>query len=252
MVQATTETARHKFRFTSMANFGDPVYSFTPEALQLVGTARLAYVRTVYSYFLIAVASAIAGALIAMNTDLAFSFARSPFIGIIVFFGAFWFASRSANNPSRAVPSLSIATFVSGLFVAPMLYAIAHGYIRGTSTGTIYDALVLSGSIFAGLTLYTFVSKKDFSYMGASLTIGLFMVIGLMIVNFFVQSTTLDLGLSIIGVIIFSGFILVDTSRILKRAHEIPPSLAALNLYLDFLNLFLMLLRLLSGGRNRS
>jgi modulator of FtsH protease len=235
-----------------MANFGTPVYSFTPEALQLVGTARLAYVRTVYSYFLIAVASAIAGALIAMNTDLGFSFARSPFIGIIVFFGAFWFASRSANNPSRAVPSLSIATFVSGLFVAPMLYAIAHGYIRGTSTGTIYDALVLSGSIFAGLTLYTFVSKKDFSYMGASLTIGLFMVIGLMIVNFFVQSTTLDLGLSIIGVIIFSGFILVDTSRILKRAHEIPPSLAALNLYLDFLNLFLMLLRLLSGGRNRS
>jgi FtsH-binding integral membrane protein len=88
--------------------------------------------------------------------------------------------------------------------------------------------------------------------MGASLTIGLFMVIGLMFVNFFVQSTTLDLGLSIIGVIIFSGFILVDTSRILRRAHEIPPTLAALNLYLDFLNLFLMLLRLLSGGRNRS
>ena len=88
--------------------------------------------------------------------------------------------------------------------------------------------------------------------MGASLTIGLFMVIGVMIVNFFVQSATLDLGLSIIGVIIFSGFILVDTSRIFKRAHEIPPSLAALNLYLDFLNLFLMILRLLSGGRNRS
>ena len=93
--------------------------------------------------FLIAVASAIAGALIAMNTDLRFSFANAPIIGIIVFFGAFWFASRSANNPSRAVPTLSIATFVSGLFVAPMLYAIAHGYIRGTSTGTIYDALVL-------------------------------------------------------------------------------------------------------------
>ncbi len=235
-----------------MANYSDPVYSFTPEALQLVGEARLAYVRTVYSYFLIAVGSAIAGTLLAMNTDLGFSFARAPFVGIIVFFGAFWFASRSANNPSRAVPTLSIATFVSGLFVAPLLYAITHNYIRGTSTSTIYDALILSGSIFAGLTLYTFVSKKDFSYMGASLTIGLFMIIGLMFVNFFVQSTTLDLGLSIIGVIIFSGFILVDTSRILKRAHEIPPTLAALNLYLDFLNLFLMLLRLLSGGRNRS
>src|SRR5205085_437996 len=160
--------------------------------------------------------------------------------------------SRSATNPSRAVPTLSIATFVSGMFIAPLLYAIAHGYMRGTSTGTIYDALVLSGSIFAGLTLYTFVSKKDFSYLGASLSIGLFMLIGVMFVNFFVQSTTLDLGISIIGVIVFSGFILVDTSRILRRAHEIPPTLAALNLYLDFLNLFLMLLRVLgAGGRDR-
>ncbi len=133
-----------------------------------------------------------------------------------------------------------------------MLYAIAHGYIRGMSTGSIYDALILSGSIFGGLTLYTFVSKKDFSYMGASLSIGLFMLIGVMVVNMFVQSSSLDLGISIIGVIIFSGFILVDTSRILKRAHEVPPTLAALSLYLDFLNLFMMLLRIMgAGGRDR-
>src|SRR5579871_4935570 len=161
-----------------MENYANPVYSFTPEALELVGEARLAYVRKVYSYFSIAVASAIAGTLIAMQTGLAFSFANSPIIGMLVFIGSIWFASTSANNPSRAVPTLSIATFVSGMFVAPLLYAIAHGYIRGTSTGTIYDALILSGSIFAGLTLYTFVSKKDFSYLGASLSIGLFMLIG--------------------------------------------------------------------------
>jgi modulator of FtsH protease len=235
-----------------MDNYANSVYSFTPEALQLVGAARLAYVRKVYSYFSIAVASAIAGTLIAMESGLAFSFAHSPIIGMLVFFCSIWFASKSANNPSRAVPTLSIATFISGMFVAPMLYAIAHGYIRGTSTATIYDALILSGSIFAGLTLYTFVSRKDFSYMGASLSIGLFMLIGISVVNIFVQSTTLDLGLSIIGVVIFSGFILVDTSRILRRAHEIPPTLAALSLYLDFLNLFIMMLRILgAGGRSR-
>lgn len=236
-----------------MENFANPVYSFTPEALQLAGEARLAYVRKVYAYFSIAVASAIGGTLIAMESGLAFSFVHSPIIGMLVFFGSIWFASTSANNPSRAVPTLSIATFISGMFVAPMLYAIAHGYIRGTSTATIYDALILTGSIFAGLTLYTFVSKKDFSYLGASLSIGLFMLIGVMFVNFFVQSTTLDLGLSVIGVVIFSGFILVDTSRILRRAHEVPPTLAALSLYLDFLNLFMMLLRLLGagGGRDR-
>ena len=235
-----------------MDNYANSVYSFTPEALQLAGAARLAYVRKVYSYFSIAVASAIAGTLIAMNTGLAFSFSNSPIVGMIAFFGSIWFATRSANNPSRAVPTLSIATFISGMFVAPLLYAMAHGYIRGTSTATIYDALILSGSIFAGLTLYTFVSRKDFSYMGASLSIGLFMLIGVSVINIFVRSTTLDLGLSIIGVVIFSGFILVDTSRILRRAHEVPPTLAALSLYLDFLNLFIMMLRILgAGGRSR-
>ncbi len=228
------------------------MYSFTPDALQLVGEARLAYVRKVYTYFSIAVASAISGTLIAMQSDLAFSFAHSPIIGMLAFFASIWFAGKSANNPSRAVPTLSVATFISGLFVAPMLYAIAHGYFRGMSTASIYDALILSGSIFGGLTLYTFVSKKDFSYMGASLSIGLFMLIGVMFINIFAQSSSLDLGISIIGVIIFSGFILVDTSRILKRAHEVPPTLAALNLYLDFLNLFMMILRIMgAGGRDR-
>jgi FtsH-binding integral membrane protein len=85
--------------------------------------------------------------------------------------------------------------------------------------------------------------------MGASLMIGLFMVIGVSLVNLFVQSTTMDLALSAIIVILFSGFILYDTSRILKNAHEIPPTLAALNLYLDFLNLFMAILRLLSRNR---
>lgn len=234
-----------------MGSYTNPVLSFTPEALELVGEARLAYIRKVYSYFSIAVASAIAGTLIAMQSGLAFSFVHSPIIGVVVFLGSMWFASRSATNPSRAVPTLSIATFVSGMFIAPLLYGIAHGYIRGTSTATIYDALILTGSIFGGLTLYTFVSRKDFSYLGASLSIGLFMLIGITIVNFFVQSTTLDLGLSVIGVVIFSGFILVDTSRILRRAHEVPPTLAALSLYLDFLNLFLMIIRLLGAGGSR-
>ena len=227
-----------------MDNYANPVYSYTPEALQLVGTARLAYVRKVYSYFFIAVLSAVGGTLIAMQSGLAFSFVHAPIVGMIAFFASIWFASRSANNPTRAVPTLSVATFISGLFVAPLLYAIAHGYIRGMSTGSIYDALFLSASIFGGLTLYTFVSKKDFSYLGASLSIGLFLLIGVMLVNIFVGSSTLDLGISIIGVVIFSGFILVDTSRILRRAHEVPPTLAALNLYLDFLNLFIMLLRI--------
>ena len=232
-----------------MATLSNPVYSFTPEALSLVGEARLAYVRKVYTYFLFAVLSAIGGTVISMQSGLAISFMNSPFIGMIVFIGMTVFAAKSSSSPTRAVPTLSAAAFVSGLIIAPTLFAIAHGYVRGMSENTIWDALIMSGAVFGGLTMYTFVSKKDFSYMGASLTIGLFMLIGAMVLNFFLNSSTLDLSIAFIGVIIFSGFILVDTSRILKRAHEVPPTLAALSLYLDFLNLFMMLLRILGGGR---
>lgn len=233
-----------------MDTFGRPEYSFTQDSIALVGDARLAYIRKVYTYFAFGIAAAIAGSLIAMNTALVFFAIQHPFIGLIAFFGMAIFASSSANNPTRAVPTLVGFTFVSGVIISPTLYAIAHGYISGTGPGIIYDALFLTSLVFGALTAYVFITKKDFSYMGASLTIGLFMVIGISLVNLFVQSTTMDLALSAIIVILFSGFILYDTSKILKNAHEIPPTLAALNLYLDFLNLFMAILRLLSRSRD--
>lgn len=233
-----------------MDTFGRPSYSFTPEAMSLAGEARLAYIRKVYSYFAMAVGAGVGGALIAMNTSLVYFAVAHPFIGFILFIGMAIFASASAGNPSRALPTLFGFTFVSGIIISPTLFAIAHGYVRGADVGVIYDALFLTSLVFGGLTAYVFVTKKDFSYMRASLTIGLFMVIGIMLVNVFVQSTTIDLALSAIIVILFSGFILYDTSRIIRNAHEIPPTLAALNLYLDFLNLFMAILRLLSRSRD--
>ncbi len=233
-----------------MDTFGQSAYNFTPEAMTLVGEARLAYIRKVYSYFALGIAAAIGGSLLAMNTGLVFFAVAHPFIGLIAFFGMVIFASSSASNPARAVPTLLGFTFVSGVFISPTLYAIAHGYIPGADTGVIYDALFLTSLIFGALTAYVFITKKDFSYMGASLTIGLFMLIGVSIINIFVGSTTMDLALAAITVIIFSGFILYDTSRILRNAHEIPPTLGALSLYLDFLNIFMALLRILSRSRD--
>jgi len=233
-----------------MDTFGQSSYSFTPDALTLVGQARIAYLRKVYSYFALGIAAAIGGSLLSMNTGLVYFALAHPFIGMIAFIGMAIFASSSANNPTRALPTLIAFTFVSGVIISPTLFAIAHGYVKGTGTGVIYDALFLTSLVFGSLTAYVFITKKDFSYMGASLMIGLFMVIGISLVNIFVQSTTMDLALSAIIVILFSGFILYDTSRILKNAHEIPPTMAALNLYLDILNLFMAILRLLSRGRD--
>lgn len=219
-------------------------YNFTPEALSLAGEARLAYIRKVYTYFGLAIAAAIGGVLVSINTGVVLFFASSPIISILLLLGTVWFAGRSAENPATALPTLVLATFLSGMVVSPLIYMIA-----GTQgLDAVYTAALLSGMVFGGLTLYTWVSRKDFSYMGASLMIGLFLVIGVGIVNIFVQSSTLSLASAIVSVVLFSGFILYDTSKILRQPHLIPPTLAALSLYLDFLNLFMAILRIVGIG----
>lgn len=228
-----------------------PAYSFTPGALALVGEARLAYIRQVYSYFSIGIVGGIVGALLGMETSIGRGIMSMPLVGIILFFGTFWFAQRSAANPARAVPTMILFTLVSGLFLSPVLYIYAHGYIPGAGPQTIFNALALTGAVFASLTAYTYISKKDFSYMAASLTIGLMLLIVASILGIFFGSATTDLAIAMIGVVIFSGFVLVDTSLILRQSMTIPPTSAALRLYLDFLNIFLFLLQILGGGSRR-
>jgi modulator of FtsH protease len=232
-----------------MNSTNNSTYQFSADAMQSLGESRLAYIRKVYSYFGLGLLMAAAGTLISMNTSIVFTIAAHPWITLFVMIGAVIFASASAKHPSRALPAMLLFTFISGATISPTLFAIANGYI-GTGVGLIYNALFLTILIFGGLTAYVFISKKDFSFMGASLTVGLFMVIGVSIANIFIESSSLDLALSVITVILFSGFVLYDTSRILKRAHEIPPTLGALSLYLDFLNLFMALLNILGGRRD--
>jgi modulator of FtsH protease len=222
-------------------------YNFTPEALSLAGVARLAYIRKVYSFFGLAILAGIGGAIVSIQTGLVMAMAGSPIIGLILFIGAVWVAGRQADNPVLAIPLLSLSAFVSGLVASPLIF-----YVAGTQgIGAVYSAALLTTTVFTGLTVYTWVSKKDFSYMGASLMIGLFLLIGVGLVNMFVQSSTLALASSIVAVILFSGFILFDTSRILRQPHLVPPTLAALSLYMSFFNLFLSILQIIGiGGRD--
>src|SRR4051812_34390634 len=132
----------------------EAVYSFTPEALHLVGEARLAYVRKVYSYFGLGLLSAAFASIFAMNSPLVFMMARSPILSIVLFIGLMVFANRSATNAKRAVPTLVAATFMTGLIFSPVLYGIAHNLIPGSSVNTICNALIISITIYAGLTAY--------------------------------------------------------------------------------------------------
>ncbi|HEX7058073.1 MAG TPA: Bax inhibitor-1 family protein [Bacilli bacterium] len=138
--------------------------------------------------------------------------------------------------------------FISGITIFPAIqyYAAAGG------SALIETAFLLTAAIFAGLTLYAYYSKRDFSFLRGFLFIGLLTLIGFSLVGLFTGGFGGSLGLLLAagGVLIFSGFILYDVSQYRGGIPDEMIPLAVLNLYLDFINLFLYLLRLLGISRD--
>ncbi|XP_036156219.1 protein lifeguard 4 isoform X1 [Myotis myotis] len=113
----------------------------------------------------------------------------------------------------------------------------------------ILQAFVLTTAVFLGLTMYTLQSKKDFSKFGA----GLFAVLWILclsgILRLFFYSETVELVVAAVGALLFCGFIIYDTHSLMHRLSPEEYVLAAINLYLDIINLFLHLLRLLEAAK---
>ncbi|MDQ0214100.1 FtsH-binding integral membrane protein [Oikeobacillus pervagus] len=136
---------------------------------------------------------------------------------------------------------LYVFTFISGITIYP---AIAY-YLSSMGANLVLGALGTTVVIFTGLGVYATKTKRDFSFLGGFLMAALLALIVLGIFNFFSPLTsTAMLVYSFIGVLVFSGFVLYDFNMMKKygvTAEEVP--LMALNLYLDFINIFLDLLR---------
>jgi modulator of FtsH protease len=210
---------------------------------------RLSFIQKVYSLFMLGLVTAFAGAFITItNQDFATAVLSHFWIGLIVYFGVFFLCMAVRKTPGINIAALLGFTFVSGVFITP---AILFAVMRvGGSFGVVYEAALITGSIFTGLTAYTFVTKKDFSFLGGTITIGLFAVIGIGLVLMFVHSEAANLALAWITSVLFSLFILYDTSRIMQTHESDEYVSGALSLYLDFLNLFLAILRILSSRRD--
>jgi modulator of FtsH protease len=104
-------------------------------------------------------------------------------------------------------------------------------------------ALAMTGITFLGLSAYAVSSRKDFSFMGGFLMIGLILVVVASIANIFFAIPALSLVISAVGVLVFSGFILYDTSRMVNGG-ETNYVMMTVSLYLNIYNLFMMLLHL--------
>ncbi|HEV2641276.1 MAG TPA: Bax inhibitor-1 family protein, partial [Candidatus Elarobacter sp.] len=130
-------------------------------------------------------------------------------------------------------------------FLSPLL-----AYYATRSPGLIPQAAWLTVGTFGVLTAYAFVSRRDFSAWYSFLFTGLFVLIGTMFFNIFFHNETASLWIAAVTVFLFSGLLIFDTWRLrnVYGPDEYVP--AAVNIYLDLLNLFLALIRILGGRRN--
>lgn len=124
--------------------------------------------------------------------------------------------------------------------------------------GTIVYTFFITAGTFGAMSVYGYFTKSDLSKIGTYLIMALFGLIIASIVNIFAKSSTFDWIISIVGVLVFIGLTAWDTQTIKRMAAaNLEPALAdklatmgALNLYLDFINLFLYILRIFGGNRD--
>jgi FtsH-binding integral membrane protein len=188
-----------------------------------------------------------------LGTNISFSFlAQYPIMGPLVMFGvmmAMLFGVSALRNSPMGVVLLLGFTFVAGVFLGPILQAALS-----LRNGAQLVGLAAGGTavIFMSLATYATVSKRDFSFMGKFLFVGLILLVVASLANLFFQIPALSLTISAIAVLLFSAYLLFDISRIVTGG-ETNYVMATMSVYLNLYNLFVNLLNLLmafSGQRD--
>jgi FtsH-binding integral membrane protein len=223
-----------------------------PQLLTQPRVETRSLLRNVYLYMLLAMTVTAGMSWFTLNSGLVNSLS-SPLILFGVFIGQLVLVGVLAF----ALPKLSV----------PAAFALFFGYaaLTGFSLSSIFIyygwadltyAFASAAGLFLAMSLVGMFTKADLTKMGTYLFIGLIGVLIAIIINIFLRSGTLDLIISIVGVLIFTGLTAYDTQKIvrLSRDPQIQGSegslmtklsiMGALALYLDFLNLFLFLLRI--------
>ncbi len=175
-------------------------------------------------------------------------------LAIVLFLGTlglvFFMSFRiSSLQPSTALMLFMVYAGLLGVMLSSVFLTYTHGSIART--------FFISAASFGALSLYGYTTQRDLSPVGSFLVMGLFGIILAIIVNIFLKSPGLEFAISAIGVLIFAGLTAWDTQRI-KEIYSANDDgtvagrkavMGALTLYLDFINLFLFLLRFMGDRR---
>ncbi len=155
---------------------------------------------------------------------------------LVLFFGL----SMTRGKPGLNMMMLFLFTFLTGVSLVPML----AGLIGMGKAGVIGNAFLATSVLFGSLSLFAINSKTDFSSWGKPLFITLIVVIVASVVNLFLGSGILGMIISAAILLLFGLFTIYDTQNIVNGAYDSPVD-AAVSLFLDFYNMFVVLLQFL-------
>jgi modulator of FtsH protease len=213
-----------------------------------LGVERLEFVRKVYSLFFLGLMICAGGVYISYSNPAVFFKARiGLWIGAAVLLIISAFSATLRRTRPWNFVLLFAVTSMLGLACGPAFFLIQA---KGAGA-VLLQAFILTAGIFGGLTAYAWMSKKDFSFLGGFLTIAILGLILATVVYMFIPGATgLGFAIACAGVVIMAGFVLYDTSNILKRYDTEEYVAGALDLFLDFFNMFWYIVRILLASRD--
>lgn len=224
----------------------------TPDFGPAVALDQNSVIRNTYWLLALSMLPTIAGAYLGMSMNFASFYKTSPIAAPLLMFGAMFgmlFVVSALRNSAWGVAAVFGFTFVSGVMLAPMLQ-----YAAGLKNGGQLVALAggMTAAVFFVMAAIATVSKRDFSFLGKFLFVGVIVLIVASLANLFFQVPALAITISAVAVLIFSMYLLHDLSQIVKGGQN-NYIMATISLFLDIFNIFVNILNLLlifSGQRD--
>jgi len=178
---------------------------------------------------------------VAMATGMPY---LGPVVTLVGYFGLLFLTYKLRNSAAGIAAVFGLTGFM-GLTLGPMLSAYMNAVPNGSQL--IMTSLGITGVLFGGLSAYAVKSRRDMSFMGGFLTVGMFGLLAVILVGLFVDLSAFQMAISAGVVLLMTGFILYETSAIIHGGQD-NYILATVSLYVSIYNLFVNLLALLGMG----
>jgi FtsH-binding integral membrane protein len=200
--------------------------------------------RNTYWLLAVSMVPTVVGALVGMSLNFIALFKAAPILTPLLMFGVMLgslFVVTALRNSVWGVVALLAFTFIAGVMLTPIL-TVAAGFRNGGQLVALAGGM--TAAIFFAMATVATVSKRDFSFMGKFLFVGMILLIVASLANIFFAVPAVSLTISAIAVLIFSLYLLYDVSNIV-RGGETNYVTATLSIFLSLYNIFISLLNLL-------